>query len=317
MDWYNEKYWTIADPYPEPLRTAGQYLGTNHDKYVPYRQLNGDFYIEDGIYYVYDPDNYIHQKAITLEKFKELDIDIVIASYLGNVPTFRRLVDQYKPKAKLIHQMGNDWINAVDMGLVQNIMASTKEITLPENINGVFYHQEFDTEVFNYTEPAKGKSIVCLMNGLTGYPDSNLFFDMEKEMPNWKFKCYGAENRDGSIAGYKNVADAIKDSSFVWHVKAGGDGYGHVIHNAFACGRPPIVKYEYYKGLLAGELMIDEKTCIFIDGLASSDIVKKVEYYSEVDRYALMSKNAYEAFKSKVDFNKEEQNLRKFLEVLA
>lgn len=316
MEWYHEKFWTIADPYPEPLNTAGQYLGTDHEEYVPYKQLNGDYKLEDGIYYVYDPDHDIHQKAIRLDEFKKMDIGIVIASYLGNVTTFRRLVDLYKPKAKLIHQMGNNWIDSVDFGLVQNIMASTKAMALPQGINAVFYHQEFDVNEFTYTEQIPQKRITCLMNNLNSYPDAGSFFELEKAMPDWQFKSFGASNRDDSIAGYKKVAQAIKDSMFIWHIKIGGDGYGHILHNAFACGRPPIVKKEYYHGQLGEELMKDGDTCICVDGLKLPDIAKKIEYYSDPVRYKAMSMKAFHKFNEKVDFNKEAEKLKNFLEVL-
>jgi hypothetical protein len=195
-------------------------------------------------------------------------------------------------------------------------MASTKKMAVPDNINAIFYHQEFDIDEFKYNEGYPQHKITCLMNNLQAYPDAGLFFEMEKAMSDWEFKTYGASNRDDSIAGYKNIAQAIKDAMFIWHVKLGGDGYGHVLFNSFACGRPPIVRKEYYHKQLGEELMIDGKTCICTDGLALQNIIKKVGFYSDPARYKEMSKNAYQIFKDKVDFDEDERRLRQFLEVL-
>lgn len=316
MNWFTQGYWKIADVYDTRQATANQFLGLDHKKWDKFKSLNADYTIEDGVYHVYDPDNYFHQKAITLEKFKEVKFDIIIASYIHHVPTFARLVKEYQPQAKLIHQMGNNWISSIDFGLVRNLMASTKKISLPENINAVWYHQEFDREVFTYKPykpPLTKKKTVCLMNNLQAYPDADLFFQMEKAMPDWKFKYYGASNRDGSLAGYKTVASEIHDSAFVWHCKAGGDGFGHVVHNAFACGRPPIVKKEYYKDQLAEELMVGGETCIAIDNLTLPEIIEKVLYYSDDIRYQTMSEAAYKRFCEVVDYNAEEKQLREFM----
>ena len=56
-----------------------------------------------------------------------------------------------------------------------------------------------------------------------------------------------------------------------------------------------------------------------VDGLRKQllEIVKKVEYYSDPVRYQAMSTKAYQIFKEKVDFDQEETDLRKFLDVIT
>jgi hypothetical protein len=196
---------------------------------------------------------------------------------------------------------------------VKNLLSSTIPISVPSFVNAVFYHQEFDTDVFKYKEPSPNKRIASFLNGFNNYPDANLFYALEEKLGDWEFKIFGAENRDGSIAGYKKITKEIHDSRFVWQVKAGGDGFGHIIHNAFACGRPPIVKMEYYEGQLASKLMKDMKTCVAIDNLTVNQIINKL---NSVSNYGEMCLNASKAFREQVDYDSEETRIREFMERL-
>ncbi|TVX84039.1 hypothetical protein FQP34_02120 [Peribacillus simplex] len=73
---------------------------------------------------------------------------------------------------------------------------------------------------------------------------------------------------------------------------------------------------EYYKDKLGKELMIDGKTCIAIYGLSPQEVVNKILYYSDEKRYSDICKNVYKNYKIKVDFDKEEKVLRKFIDSL-
>jgi len=42
----------------------------------------------------------------------------------------------------------------------------------------------------------------------------------------------------------------MKNSSAIFHAKSLGDGFGHIIHNAFALGRLILVRGKYYEGRL-------------------------------------------------------------------
>jgi hypothetical protein len=112
------------------------------------------------------------------------------------------------------------------------------------------------------------------------------------------------------------VADFMRRSTFIWHTKRGGDGYGHVLFNTGAVARPTIAKLEYYQGKLGEKLLIDGETCIAIDNMSDEAIKNKIEFYSESSTYTRLCKNVYNNFSEKVNFNKEEYQLREFLENL-
>ena len=317
LEWFQEGFWKIAELYNNAPDTIGQFLELRDIKEYPFippfsdKSLN-EIKEQTKDYYVMNVGT--GQKAITLEQFKNMDIDIVIASIPAHFVAYAELIKKYKPNAKLICHYGNNWL--MSNYQQDNVMASILPQPIPNNTNVVFYHQEFDLNIFKYKEPTISKHIKSFVHVFDGYPDAQLFYDVEKLMPDYSFKVHGATSRDGNINGYQNIADAMHDSMFIWHLKKDGDGFGHIIHNAFACGRPPIVKKEYYKDQLAEQLMEDGVTCIAVDNLNPQEIVDKIRKYSETDNYIKLCQNAYNRFKEFVDYDEEEKEIREFVDNL-
>ena len=316
MEWADNGFWNIYD---HPA-TRLQFLTLNQG-YKPIdgtEPLNNIKKIEDGVYYCQDIDSGYYNKAITLDTFYNLPIDIVIASVPQHILPFKKLCESHPNKPKLIFQIGNSW--TVEAGLAPNIMASAKINGIPENINFVSYHQEFDLNLFSYTEPKENKNIYSFVNcfNIASHfsEDWKLFTRVEREMPTWNFKSFGGQCRDGAKHGSEELSQGIKDSRFIWNNKNGGDGYGHVIFNASACGRPLITKKSYYNGKFGEVLMQDGYNSVCIDNLTIGEIINKIDYYNEPERYSKLSKNLYETFKENANFDKEEVKIRDFLDKL-
>ncbi len=106
----------------------------------------------------------------------------------------------------------------------------------------------------------------------------------------------------------------MSQSGWVWHIKPGGDGFGHVIHNWFACGRPVITNFSDYQDKLAGQLLQDGKTAINLEATGFEQSINRILYYSIPENHRQICKDAYQRFKEIVDFDKEENEIRKFLE---
>lgn len=312
LEWAEEGFWAVYD---HPA-TREQFLTLNQaykpkDWSKPLNKIIKE--PEPGIYYCQDIDSGYFNKAITLPKFKEMDFDIVIASMPQHIEPFKRLIDKYMPKAKLIYQVGNQWDNIY----ADNIMASARLERLPENINHVEYHQEFDLDIFNPVHTLQRKTIKSFMNCPDQFKDDyGLLLKIEKSLPDWDIKIHGGMGRDGPLHGSKAVAEGIKHSQFVWHVKPGGDGYGHILFNSAACGVPVIVKKSYYQGKLGEKLLVDGVTCIDIDGLNVQDCINKIREHSRLENYDRMAKAVHANFVKKVDFNQDELKIRAFLERL-
>ncbi|RCW50866.1 glycosyltransferase [Paenibacillus prosopidis] len=315
-DWYTHGFWKVSDS-PEIIK---QYL--NFDRAVPdgSSKFNENAESTSNPVYLCQNKNILGHtnKAVTLDGFYQLPVDIVIASIPTHIEPFLRLCENHPNKPKLIYQIGNAW--TAEAGLAPNVMASALIHNIPKDIHFISNHQEFDLSVFypdlSYPEQNIYSFIHCLNTIDAFASDWKLFQSVEKLMPDWNFKSYGGLCRDGCASGTDEVAKQMRGARFIWHTKKGGDGYGHVLYNSAAVARPMIVKMEYYRDKLGRELMIDGQTCLAIDGLSPQEVVNKILYYSDSQRYATLCKNVYENFKAKVDFDKEAETLQKFIKGL-
>lgn len=341
MEWAEKGFWKVYD-HPATQAQFLDFGGATPDGTEPVNNVatqndeNGD-YANFDVFFCFDIDSGKFNKAITFDGFIRKKIDIVIASIPQHIEPFRRLCDLHPNKPKLIYQIGNSWnITREQASQLDAVMASAI-VPFLGNMNGhngqplplIQYHQEFDTDIFSpwdndfgegYFKGTNNKTVSSFINcfGLDGLfsQDWQLFQQIEEMMPDWKFKSFGGQCRDGAAHGSRELAAKMLDSSFIWHTKNGGDGYGHVLHNSAAIGRPLIIKRQYYFGKMGEYLIKDGETAIIIDGLSPQQIVDKINYYSKPTRYKTMCKNVVENFKATVDFDKEFVTLQKFISSL-
>jgi hypothetical protein len=346
-EWFDEGYWKVYD---HPA-TVEQFLGiggatpdgTDPVNSVQERVDWGGKVLPDGshendgeTYYCHDIDSGFTNRAITYKSFMESKKwDYVIASIPQHIEPFRRLCDLHPSHPKLIFQIGNAW--NIDANLARNLDGVMSSALLPFglNMNGrngkpllaVTYHQEFDLTVFTPRPlPAPAIQFVysnqissfvnCFSLDQLFAMDWGLFQQVESQMPGWVFKCFGGQCRDGAKHGSAEIADEIRHSMFVWHTKVGGDGYGHIIHNVSACGRPLIVRKSQYQDKMADALLIDGETCINIDGLSIPEIIQKIEHFSQPDIWREMCQKTHENFKRVVNFDAEFKTIQYFLDNL-
>ena len=313
-EFYENGYWKIAEPYQNNPATIAQYLGYNTLPIDHSTPLN-DVDLEDkGIFYI-RADGY-QQKAITLHSFKHMPIDVVIASYQPHVECYMDLIKKYHPEAKLITQLGNEW--TIDPNMSKNVLASIEPKLIPQCIlNNCFYHQEFEWP--GKFEPTQNKQLSSFVNTLdtAGYlrDDWAYFQTLERSLKEYSFKCHGGGCRDGAL-GSKDMFETIKNTRYGIHLKNGGDGYGHVAHTWFACGRPVIFRGSQYKEKLAGKLMDHGVTGWDVERISPNALVEIIRHQDEKD-YNLMCEMAYQRFIQVVDFDKEAQQVQEFMERLV
>jgi len=326
-DWWEQGYWKVYD---HPA-TVSQFLdigGATPDGTEPLNNVigNGAQIGNDGkrmpVYHCFDIDSRESNKGITLEGFLNTSIDFVIATIPAHVKPFYDLCQRHPSRPKLIYQIGNAWNIADEFtSLVDGIMASAR-IDRVSNKPMVEYHQEFDLDIFypsfkSIPENNIFSFINCFNIDQLFADDWQLFETMENLMaPNWNFKAYGGQCRDGAAHGARELSTAMRSAKFIWHTKRGGDGYGHVVHNSAAVGRPTIVNRSYYSGKLAESLLIDGETCIVIDGLGPNEIKNKIDHYSQRREYSTLAHNVADNFRKVVDFDAESKTIRAFLESL-
>ncbi len=308
MEWFDEGHWKIAEPYNNDRGTVAQYLGLRPEDVPPdkpYKNLKPVY--KDGVYYCEG------SKGITLEAFKEMDIDIIIASWPPHYRAYTELRDKYKPNARVICHAGNNFGN-FDWDVIDNFMGSIAPIPIPAQVNHIFYHQEFDTKMFNYTKPERNRKLKSFLHIFKQYPDYQSWYQLKDKMKDWEFYQHGSLCDLGVIQGRAGMADAIRDSNFVMHMKQGGDGFGYIMHYAFAMGRPIITKREYYQNCLADELLDENTAFLWHDEQGFEQNANRLlALYNNEDAYYAMCKAAYDRFCTRVHYSNEEVLIRKFL----
>lgn len=317
-EWHSEGFWKVYD---HPA-TVAQFLtlaqgyqpvdGTAPlNDFVPGKKEDGAI---DDCYYCADPEHQSYNKAITLETFKNTKFDIVIASLPQHIEPFKRLIELYQPDAKLILQVGNNW-NWEDYP-VGNVLASTVTKRQDGGKNVFYYHQEFDLDIFHVSPVPSDKKIYSFINILQNTSGWDDFIALEKQLPEFEFKSYGGQCRDGYKAGAQGVAEGMREARFIFHVKPGGDGYGHVIHNALASGRPLITRKSHYAGCLADKLLVDGVTCIDLDQHSHQEVAAMIRSMDGTPAAAKMGMSARAKFGEFVDFAKEGEAIGEWLKNL-
>lgn len=302
LDWFTQGYFKVAEPYGNAQDTIDQYLAIDDRPYDSMKSLNGNFKLRDNVYHIYDPENDITHKAITFNTFKEMEFDIILASHPLH-ECWEGLL-QYQKKAKFVMQLGNDGQKTSAQNVLSSVWATSPE----PHQNFCYYHQEFPLKYLGWSEPKNNNRINSFVHLL---PQSDLYHIYKSSLPDFDFHAYGIQCPDG-IPTKQSMINIMKDSTFGWHVKP-ADGYGHLLHQWYACGRPVITRGDYYLFKTGGMLLTDGETCIDLDRHTFDDNIKLIRYWSEPENNLKMCLNAMDRFRSVCDFNLEAERIKIFL----
>ena len=318
-EWFEQGYWKVCEPYNNNPSTIKQFLSLEAQDYrhpdntAPLNRIKE---MKPNYYEIIDVHHETTHKAITIEQFKAMPIDIVIASLPQHIPVYKKLIMAFHPEAKLIVHMGNMFTEVMNnLHEVPNLLASTIEFKVPPSCNAVFYHQEFNLDIFKPSHQKAEKKITSFLIDLPKTGHGHLFYTMKSMMPEYEFKTYGAGCDDGVITGVQNIANIMNSSYFGFHAKWGGDGFGHLLYNWMAVGKPIITCYQDYTDKLGAELLTDDETCFDINKHGVESICEMIKNLAP-ERYEWMCQQCYNRFKEKVDYNLEEQKIRNFLDNL-
>lgn len=305
FEWFDEGYWKIAEPYGNARDTINQYLYINNDGYVPYVNLNGTNYFEDGVYYVWEPGHKYYQRAITLDQFKAMQFDIIIPSIASHEDPFEKLRKQYQPDAKLVVHMGNGGQRTA----ARNVMYSIPYDPMPHQ-NAVFMHQELDPTIYQFTEPNPDtKNIWSMVNCL---PFRSTYEQYKALMPDCDFKAYGAGSPEGPLNGSKGVGAKMVEANIGWQLKKLG-GLGHTAMGWFMSGRPVITKMSENRRSGGEALLLFEPgvTCLDIEAHTPEENVRLIREMLEHNKeWGLRAKQRFDEI---INYEEEEKNFRNFL----
>ena len=326
MEWYDAEYWNFERAWHGDA-VAKQYLT---------RWGSDEVDIESGLHRRYDPSHDRWQNLVTLAEARDLRPDIVMASVAHNHEGLHRFAREVGAKFGL--HLGNVRFSDIDMAEDRwdladfGIVTSILPITPPKP--HVVVHQEFSLEDFRHEappneEPLKIASFVNCFPETRTYPQ---FVEVARMRPQYDWRVYGSyggvaedEFACGNVQPCRAVGDAMRDSDVAWHTKVWSDGFGHVIHNWFAVGRPVVGFAGYYQGdprynllpQLAGPLWVEGETSFNLDGLSHDEVAGVIDrLYNDTDLRLRMGENAARRFREIVNFDEEEQAIRRMFEAV-
>ncbi len=296
-EWWDEGYWRFGEGYGDD-RLARQFLN-----------LAGWTNLGKGTYLSADPHRPERPiRGVDVAGAKAREWAYVVATVQDNQRGFHRLANDLN--AKYVLQVGNT-NQAVDWGLDPLALVSS-EVTIKGR--GVLYHQEFDAEgVFGYTDPpAPTAPIRSLVNCFGSTPCQGVFDEVRAMLPERTFASHGIDGPDGNIETVAEIARLMRASAWGWHDKVQGDGFGHVIHDWAAIGRPLIGHAAHYRGLMAEPFWVDGVTCIDLDKHTTSEVAERLRTITATEHLA-MCRAIRAVFDEHVDFGAEAERIREFL----
>ena len=263
-------------------------------------------------------------KAVTIDQALATDWDYVICSlpeWTEHLDGFARLAEQ--TGARLIGQVGNigavqriDW-SRIDLGLI-----STTTHGLPIPVPHVIYRQEFSLTDFRPEWPSEPDSVASFIQCFAENKDFYAqFLSFARNEPGFAWKVYGAygshpvdEFAQGNLPTTPAVAEAMRRTRIAWHAKFWSDGYGHVIHNLYATGRPTFAYHNYYAEELAGPLMVHGETGFDLNRMSFEEIVTTLKRLRDDDDYwQQISSQAAARFGEVVDFAEDAAKVKALL----
>ena len=241
------------------------------------------------------------RKIVTPQEAFAMQWDFVLASVPDHQRSFSELANRIG--ARLLHQVGNAK-HAIDQSIPQTILASAA-VKLSRRTQHVIYHQEFDRTMFAPSPITEPLSVSSLMLRLDW---TSCEYEWLADAPGivWRQASGQSPMSLDYLTPMCKVADLMTRSGWIWHDKRIGDGYGHVLHNAAAMGRPLIGHASHYKGLMGEPLWEDLKTCIDLDKHEPKEALRLIRAISaDPDWHGEMGQNIAAKFDQLVDFDAE------------
>lgn len=295
MEWYDQGYYKMHK----------HLLRKDPERWMAKRCLVDSFYGDLPEMAFRGCKDYPKVKTLTLDQFKEANIDLVVCTNRENEEPLYRLKG-FNPKLKFIRQVGNRF-DIVNSKLYPSCMFSDKEsFEMSDCPNKILYHQEFPLDIFKYQPPMNTNNIYAFQHNLEDYEEAyDLWQEHERKFSEYDFKKFGRGDHSDYIWPKRKVAAKMREASFIWQIKE-WEGYSHVIHNSFALGRPMILRRSDIIGKTF-EPLCDETTCVF------TDQIERIRDYNTVEKLNELSTIVYERFKEVVNFDQEFVKIVEFL----
>ena len=311
MEWFTEGVWNFERKWHGDA-VARQYLLGIWGSATP---------DEDGIVRVPDrthPGRTL--SGVTLSAAREIGWEVVLSTLPDNDAGLHRLAKDNGATFGI--QLGNNGQQSA-WDLAAFALCSTSLPYTPP-IPHVIYRQEFSLTDFRYEPPPRRdpftvRSFVqCLPENPKAYAQ---FLDYAATDPSFGWGIHGAYGSHpvdgfacGNLPNTPAVAAAMRETDVIWHTKEWSDGYGHVVHNAFAVGRPVFGIRSYYADKLAAPLWVDGVTSIDIARRSRDEVLAILRALREDEAaHDAMCEASARRFREVVDFAQDAEAIRELL----
>ena len=330
MEWFDSGAWNFEREWHGDAVARQYLLGIWHDAVD----------IGDGIVRRFDPRHPGRiQHGITYGAALETRWDVVISTLPPNDRGLERIARMHDARFGI--QVGNNHQES-EWELADFILSSStlphyglvdpstwaKVMPGPGRRPTIVYHQEFSLDSFRFEWPPASRRIESFVNCFPEGPSYPDFLNFAQAHPEFEFRVNGATGRPAwwqvdqpyhdpyighDIEKVPDVAQAMRDARVIWHTKHWSDGFGHVIHNAFAVGRPVVGYKRYYRDKLAGPLWTPGSS-IDIEGMDPDALAAVLRRLVEDDEFHRdMSTNAAVRFRELVNFDEEADAIRQLV----
>jgi hypothetical protein len=315
MPWFDEAYWNLERAWHGDA-VARQYL-----------ELHGDDR-DCGDHWERDDRSHLGRTftMLTLEQARAWKPDIVIASVAHNHEGFARFAREVGARF-VIHQGNIRLVHDEDRFDLADAAIMTTTSPWPIPVRHVTVRQEFSLDAFRY-EPPQGNErfrassfVQCLAETGWAY---DLLLQVARRAPEFDWRVYGSygslppdEYAAGNLGVCADVGAAMRASDVAVHVKRWGDGFGHVIHNWFAVGRPVWGTADWYRDSLSAPLWVEGVTSFDMTTRSAHENAELLRRMAgDRDWHARLCENAAARFREVVDFAADAEAIRALLESL-
>lgn len=307
-EWWKQPIWQFDKQMPHFEAVARQYM----DGWTTDVDCGDHWERRDAMY----PER-VH-KMLTMEQARDMRPDIVIATIAENEEGFHGFAREIGAKFGI--QLGNQGsFNRYD--LADFSLISTTRDRYPWTPY-VVYRQEFNLDDYCFEYPPSERDYVG--SWVQALPadagEYGRFLAVANALPDLRMRYHGHVGPvddfwGGNVTTSVELAAQMRGAGVGWHCKTWSDGYGHVIHNLFAVGKPIVGTVSYYKDKLAADLFVEGETSFDVQTHSQAETIDFIRRLTIDDElHERMSRASAARFREIVDFDAEAEAIRAMMD---